>query len=132
MSSRIRKTIQQKLILEAVKSLRNHPTMDQVYEEVRCQYPEIGKATVYRNLLQLSEEGAIQSVALPSSPMRYDGTLRHHYHFKCRQCGDILDIDVDLEELFEGSVKAPSGVLIEESNISFGGLCDRCNNSKST
>ena len=125
--NRVRKTIQQKLVLEAVKSLHNHPTMDQVYEEVRRRYPEIGRATVYRNLLQLSEEGKINSVSLPVSPMRYDDSTSPHYHFRCRQCDDILDIDADLENVFEGRVKAPHGISIEAFNLVFTGLCHRCN-----
>jgi len=101
--------------------------MDQVYEEVRSRYPEIGKATVYRNLSQLSEEGQIRSLALPSSPMRYDDTVFPHNHFRCRQCGEILDVDADLEKALEGKVKAPRGVLIEAVNVSFIGLCHHCN-----
>jgi len=127
MTARVRKTIQQKLVLEAVRSLRNHPTMEQVYDEVCCRYPEIGKATVYRNLSQLSEEGQIQSLALPVSPMRYDDNVKPHCHFKCRQCDVVLDINVDLENTLGGLVKAPHGVLIEASSVSFTGLCDKCN-----
>jgi len=69
--------------------------MDQVYEEVRRRYPEIGRATVYRNLLQLSEEGKIRSVTLPASPMRYEERTLTHYHFRCKKCDDIIDIDAD-------------------------------------
>jgi len=127
MASRVRKTIQQKLILEAVRALHNHPTMDQVYEEVRSRYPEIGKATVYRNLSQLSEEGKILTLTLPASPMRYDDSVFPHHHFKCRQCGEILDVDLDLESTLDVKVRAPHGVLIEVSNISFSGLCGKCN-----
>ena len=128
--SRVRKTIQQKLVLDAVKSLCNHPTMDQVYEEVRRRYPEIGRATVYRNLLQLSEEGKIRSVTLPASPMRYEERTLTHYHFRCKKCDDIIDIDADLENAFEGKVKVPHGISIEAFNIVFTGLCHQCNQTK--
>jgi len=124
---RIRKTRQQAWILAAVKSLRNHPTMEEVFEEVRRRHPKIGRATVYRNLLQFVEEGEIRSVAMPISPTRYDDKLAAHYHFKCRQCGDILDIDADLKDILEGSIRAPDGVLIDTHDIVFGGLCPRCN-----
>ena len=125
--SLVRKTIQQTLVLEVVKSLRNHPTMDQVYEEVRRLYPKIGKATVYRNLLKLAEEGKISSVALPVSPMRYDDRTLPHYHFKCRQCGCILDVDADLESVFEDGLSVRHGILIETIYVAFSGLCHRCN-----
>ena len=128
--NRVRKTIQQKLVLDAVKTLHNHPTMDQVYEEVQQRYPEIGRATVYRNLLQLSDEGKISAVALPVSPMRYDDRTSPHYHFRCRQCGDILDVDVDLGNILENKINAPDGIVIEAFNILFSGLCQRCNSQR--
>jgi Fe2+ or Zn2+ uptake regulation protein len=78
-------------------------------------------------LLQLAEEGEIRSVALPISPMRYDGRTFAHYHFRCRQCGVILDIDADLERIVKGRINAPSGVLIETHDVVFGGLCPLCN-----
>ena len=115
------------MILEAVKALHNHPTMEDVYEHVRRQHPGIGRTTVYRNLLQLAEEGKIRSVAMPVSPMRYDDRTAAHYHFRCRQCGTVLDVDADSENGFEGRIKVPEGVLIETHDIVFGGLCHRCN-----
>jgi len=123
----IRNTVQRVWILAAVKSLHNHPTMEEVFQEVRRQHPGVGRATVYRNLLQFAEEGRIRSVVMPVSPMRYDGNTKTHYHIKCRQCGEILDIDSDLEDILKSGIKAPKGVAIETYDVLCGGLCPPCN-----
>ena len=53
-----RNTIQRALVLEAVRSLHNHPTSADVYEAVRRTYPNISRATVYRNLGVLASRAA--------------------------------------------------------------------------
>ena len=100
--------------------------MDAVFEEVRRKFPGIGRATVYRNLLQLAEEGKIRSVSLPTSPMRYDGRTSPHYHLRCSQCGSFLDIDADLEPFLQARINVPTGAVIETHDVIFGGLCPLC------
>ena len=55
-----RNTIQRQLVLSAVRQLQNHPTADEVYQEVQKNCPTISRATVYRNLKLLAEEGEIR------------------------------------------------------------------------
>ena len=57
-----RNTIQRALVLEAVRSLHNHPTSADVYEAVRRTYPNISRATVYRNLGVLASRGDVLRV----------------------------------------------------------------------
>ena len=52
-----RNTIQRQLVLSAVRQLQNHPTADEVYQKVQKSCPTISRATVYRNLKLLAEEG---------------------------------------------------------------------------
>lgn len=42
-----RNTIQRQLVLSAVRQLQNHPTADEVYQEVQKNCPTISRATVY-------------------------------------------------------------------------------------
>ena len=41
---------QRELILEAVKSVKTHPTADMVYDGLRAENPNLSLGTVYRNL----------------------------------------------------------------------------------
>ncbi len=55
-----RNTIQKQLVLDAVFRLANHPTAEEVYAEVARSHPTVSKATVYRNLGSLSEDGLLR------------------------------------------------------------------------
>ena len=54
-----RNTVQRQIVLQAVRSLHDHPTADSVYAVVAAEHPSISKATVYRNLNQLALQGEI-------------------------------------------------------------------------
>jgi len=90
-----RNTIQKQLVLKAVKRLKSHPTADEVYNDIVNSYPGISKATVYRNLNHLAEEGQLLKISVPGSADKYDGTLEEHYHATCRYCGKFMDINLD-------------------------------------
>ena len=45
-----RNTIQRDITLQAVRSLGNHATADEIYAYVSQEHPRIGRGTIYRNL----------------------------------------------------------------------------------
>ena len=105
---------------------RDHPTADMVYADIREQYPRISLGTVYRNLALLTEQGEIRKLPSEDGADRYDGNLEAHSHFVCRECGAILDIPpVNSKALQKAMDKAVDGI-IEESRVSFIGLCKAC------
>ena len=57
-----RQTRQRQLILNAVHTLK-HPTADEVYAAVADAQPPVGRATVYRNLNLLAEQGTAMTDA---------------------------------------------------------------------
>ena len=77
-----RNTIQRQLVLSAVRQLQNHPTADEVYQEVQKNCPTISRATVYRNLKLLAEEGEIRLRNISGSPeaMRQGNGCRNALH----------------------------------------------------
>ena len=50
-----RNTVQRQIVLQAVRSLHDHPTADSVYAVIAAEHPSISKATVYRNLVSDSQ-----------------------------------------------------------------------------
>lgn len=60
-----RNTLQKEIVKRTVKGMRNHPSAQEVYNEVLRHYPGISKATVYRILNLLSESGEILRVKNP-------------------------------------------------------------------
>ena len=54
-----RNTKQRAVVLDAVRSLHNHPTSADIYDVVHRDYPNVSRATVYRNLSVLSDRGEV-------------------------------------------------------------------------
>jgi len=121
-----RNTIQRTLVLEAVQSLYNHPTSDQVYEVVREKHPNISRATVYRNLGFLADRGDILRVEVPNGADRFDLTNSLHYHMKCKHCGQIFDVSIPYKDELSKIGQTDEGFLIDSHQIMFEGICSCC------
>jgi Fur family ferric uptake transcriptional regulator/Fur family peroxide stress response transcriptional regulator len=121
-----RQTVQRSLVLSTVIDICNHPTAQEVYDEVNKIYPSIGKATVYRNLCLLVDEGKLKKVVAIEGPVHYDSTLETHCHLECRVCKKIVDVDISLNDEFYDGVKAQTGFSEIDRNLIFSGLCPQC------
>ena len=125
-NSATRNTIQRALVLNAVRSLHNHPTSADVYEAVREEHPNISRATVYRNLGVLARQGEILRVEVAGGADRYDFRCSPHYHATCRVCGGVFDIDMPEPVDLPASVTDAHGFAIEGYDIVFEGVCSNC------
>lgn len=122
----VRNTIQKSIILEAVQTLCNHPTADAVYAQVRKSHPSISKATVYRNLNQLAENGVLNRLHLPDGADRYDQCTQPHYHLQCEQCGCIYDLPLPYMDNLFCKVQGLEDFQVRSHSIIFYGICPHC------
>lgn len=126
-----RTTIQKKLVLEAVQSLKNHPTAEEVYKYIIMTYNNISKGTVYRNLHMLVEENSINRVMIVDGADRFDHTIINHDHIKCDKCGSVYDVPSETGDMAEkviidtGFLKK-SGFTVTGHEIIFKGICPNC------
>ena len=125
-AKKTRNTMQKKVILDTVRILNNHSSVDDVYAEVKKNYPSLSKNTVYRNLRQLSKDGQIQKVSIMGEPERYDTTIKKHYHFQCNVCGLMYDVEMDYLENINETAKQKNEHQIDEHDIVFKGICSKC------
>ena len=119
---RRRETGQRNLIYNAAKALY-HPTAEEVYAKVKEEDKGVGRATVFRNLSVLSEEGKFVRLFFADQPTRYDTNPAQHDHFVCKKCGKIIDIPSS------GGLKFPENLNVENASVTFYGLCDDCKNN---
>lgn len=99
-------TPQRMAILEAIITLKNHPTADKVIDFIRNTHPNIATGTVYKILETFVENGLIQKVKTETDVMRYDAELEKHHHLFCKESEIIEDyfnkeIDELLQEYFK-------------------------------
>lgn len=127
-----RNTIQKKLVLDAVQSLQNHPTAEEVYKHIIKTYKNISKGTVYRNLNMLVEEDVIQKVMVMDGADRFDHTMTDHNHIRCDLCGNVYDVPAEAGELADRMISMDtdflkkSGFTVSGHEIIFRGICPYC------
>jgi len=120
-----RNTIQRQLIFNAVKTLNIHASAEQVYDYLTADHPSISKATVYRNLSQMSESGELLNIGVFDGAVHYDHNCHNHYHFICYECKKIFDVEADLTDIFDRT-KNQEGFDIYNTSVSFNGICWEC------
>ena len=121
-----RNTKQKNIVLEALEKLC-HPTAQEIYAYAQQQCPQISLGTIYRILGAFALEKKILHVKVPNKPDHYDYQTHHHYHFTCKTCANVYDIDIPY--MPQLNVSHPD-CLIEDHTILFNGLCANCHNKE--
>lgn len=123
---------QREIMLNVLKSRKDHPTAQMLYEEVKKQLPQIGIATVYRNIADLVEEGIITKIKTKNDGLdRFDANVEPHYHFECVECNNIYDIYPDVHIYYELSDNIKTmirkiGAEVTDTDIMIRGICRKC------
>lgn len=121
-----RRTVQKDMIYAALCELKNHPTADMVYEKIHDTRPSISKATVYRVLSHLEQQGTILRVSVPDGADHFDHQTHPHYHICCDRCGKVDDVEMaDLGDLCAG-VTDSCGYQLMGYTVLLHGLCANC------
>lgn len=90
-----RLTPQRLAVLKVLADETGHPTVEQVYERVRADYPTTSLATIYKTIEMLKGIGEVLELSVGESH-RYDGhDPRPHPHLICEVCGAIEDLTLD-------------------------------------
>lgn len=122
----LRSTPQRVAILREVLS-RSHPTVGEVYESVRRQFPTIGLATVYNTLRTMTETGLVSELP-SSSAMRFETNMAPHANLVCRTCGRIEDVEFVSEQVdtMLQHLAQAAGFVPEGRRFDVYGLCRSC------
>lgn len=125
MDRKIKNSNKRNAILSVLESTTCHPSANWIYEKVKEQYPDVGIATVYRNLKILLEQGKVFLVEVGDGLDHYDANIHiPHDHIYCRECGAICDVkSIPIGSLVEGVSKE---VSVESYNLILFGKCKNC------
>ncbi len=121
-----RSTRQRTAIRSVIDAAARPLSPQEILAAVRQSVPEIGIATIYRNLKLLIDEGTIEAVNLPGENPRYEMTHlvhHHHHHFHCMRCDRVFVV-----EGCPGAMDnlAPEGFLVERHELTLYGVCADC------
>ncbi len=105
---------------------RDHPTAQQVYDEVKKIHPTVSLATVYKTLQVLKNLDLIQELDLPHGQARFDSYMKPHINLICLQCGNIIDLDDTTALEITSKVAAAAKFKPKGQRIDIFGTCRRC------
>lgn len=124
-----RVTPQRLAILKALASSKAHPSVEQVYRDLRPEYPTMSLATVYKTIETLKALGEVRELTFHDGSSRYDGRLpREHTHVVCTGCGRIEDLEVDPapQRRYAARASEETGFRITGQRLDIYGLCPAC------
>ena len=103
----------------------DHPTVEQILEDVNAELPIASKASVYSALTILREVNLVREVLLDEGVTRYDANVNPHHHFVCRKCGSIHDLPWQTFSCFDlGQLE--NNLQAESYEVTVKGLCKPC------
>jgi Fur family ferric uptake transcriptional regulator len=122
------KVTQQRLtILNEIISGRSHFTAQSIFENIAKHFPEIGFATVYRFLRQLSQNGFVTEVRMGGLPARYEWANKsHHDHLTCISCGTIQEFENREIETLQERIASEFGFTLTDHILELFGQCRKC------
>jgi Fur family transcriptional regulator, peroxide stress response regulator len=122
-----RLTPQRLAILTILATSEDHPTVDEIYTEVRRKFPTTSIATVYKTIALLKELNEVIELGFPDGSNRYDGNKPYpHPHAICICCKKILDPEISSVDRLSEEMKQKTGFLISYHRLDFFGLCLEC------
>lgn len=114
----------QRLAVYRVLSEKRHATAEEIYEEVKEEFPMMSFATVYSVLELFKEKGLANELKIDFEKSTFDIRTDGHHHFMCKICGRIYDVDIQpCETLKKGEI---DGHQIVEFQGYFYGVCKDC------
>lgn len=125
----MRNSKQRNEILKSIMDSYDHPNAETIYLRVKKIMPNISLGTVYRNLCLLVNQGLVRQICTSYGPNRYDKTLKEHYHFFCRECGELSDVEYHFSatDIYH-KMSESSGNKFDGMELTFSGICKNCQN----
>ncbi|WP_315122412.1 Fur family transcriptional regulator [uncultured Clostridium sp.] len=114
-------------IMKYLMTLDEHPTAEEIYNGLIDKLPTLSRTTVYNTLNIFKAAKLIKTVSVGEREVRYDINKIDHGHFKCENCGKIINFPIEFDEI---SIDMLKGCKINDKYICFKGICSKCVNKK--
>lgn len=124
----IRPSVQRLAIFEYVRRSCQHPTAEVVYEALRDELGSLSLTTVYNTLKLFVDAGLIMMLTIDDTFRCFDGNCCSHAHFRCNECGNIIDLNMKKD--FLSMVEGVEGLAVSEAQLYLKGVCANCKKKK--
>lgn len=126
----LKATFQRMHILEVI-GMYGHKDVDEIYAEVIKTHPSISLATVYKNILIMTQSDVLVEVPLMGRKAKYEIKKDCHVHLICKECGHIEDGDFNLVDIDAmKKILSAQNFTYASQELNVYGTCSHCSNIK--
>jgi Fur family peroxide stress response transcriptional regulator len=120
-------TPQRMAIVKILAKSDGHPSVENIYDQIKRNFPTMSLATVYRNIVLIKSLGEVLELGFPDGSNRYDGNKPYpHPHVICIECKKILDPDLESLDEMKKEVALETNFKILNHRLDFFGICSNC------
>ena len=119
-------TPQRIAIFKSLGNRSGHPSAEDVYRQIRQDYPSISLTTVYKTLQTLCEMGELSEIHVCKERVFYDPISEPHHHMICLKCSRIQNIPASCVRGLKMLRRPKSKFHVINYQVRFGGYCGRC------
>ncbi len=113
-------------VLEALVTLPDHPTAEDVVAAVEAGPSDVHRATVYRTLETLSSLHIVTHVHVGHGGTAYHLQDVAHLHAQCHDCGSVVDVPDDVLDDVRRTLLDVAGFEMDPSHVALSGRCAAC------
>lgn len=124
----LRHTRQREEILATFLAANRHITVEELYNVVTKKDPDIGYATVHRNLNLLRECGLADEIKIGKERTRFEPAFGHghHDHLICLKCGRFIEVHDERIEKLQEKLAEANEFSPQRHKLEIYGTCKKC------
>jgi Fur family peroxide stress response transcriptional regulator len=112
-------------IVDVVMSSQNHPTAEEIHQQIMVDFPMTSLATVYKTLNVLKELGEVVELRVDGCG-HYETAAAPHAHLVCVRCHTIVDLPAEALSHLSEKALAETRFQPLRYNVEIYGLCSEC------
>ena len=122
-----RPTKQRLAVLEALASVEDFRSAQEVHEILSSSGSSVGLATVYRTLQLYADQGDVDVLRREDGEAIYRRCSEtHHHHLVCRSCGATVEVEGPTVERWTTAMAAEHGFTAVSHTLEIFGTCAAC------
>ena len=119
--------------LAVLSQLNGHPHADveTIYGAVAGELGGVSRQAIYDALRTLATANLVRRFEPAGSPALYEGRVGdNHHHVVCRSCGATADVNCAVGSTPCLDPSDAQGYLLDEAEVTYWGVCPRCQSSE--
>ncbi len=133
----LRSTRQRRLIAERLAqraAAGSYFATDDFWHELQQDDAGLGRATVYRAVEVLAQEGVLDRVEFADGTHRYRvcGKQSHHHHVTCTQCHRVVNVEACLSSELLSAIERQTQFILKGHSLELFGQCPQCRQATDT